>query len=106
MRTSRISATTSSTFRNDQPYLHASDVSHNFNQHAKKQFQQNMRKNKEQQRTTHRAQGVQHQMNALDIAVVSNAQDLHMHNELNETATKLNRLSKQKKLLKSYRSSI
>lgn len=38
MRTSRVNATTGSTFRNEQQYLHAGDISHNFSHHTQQQF--------------------------------------------------------------------
>lgn len=44
MRTSRVSATTSSVFRQEQQYLHAGDLSHNFGQNPQKQFRNRLQK--------------------------------------------------------------
>jgi len=42
-----VSATTSSVFRQEQQYLHAGDLSHNFGQNPQKQFRNRLQKNKE-----------------------------------------------------------
>lgn len=44
--------------------------------------------------------------NKIEAGSLDHVYNLQIRNELNETADKLNRLSKQKKLLNSYRSSI
>lgn len=106
MRTSSVSAMTSSTFRNEQQYLHAGDLSHNFSHNAQQQFQKSMQKNKEKKRSTNRRQRHQQRLNKLEATFVNNEGDVQIHNELNETAGKLSRLSKLKKRHNSYRTSI
>ncbi len=106
MRTSRVSATTSSTFRNEQQYLHAGDISHNFGQNPKKQFKNSLSKNKDKKPISNSRQFQQHRPDNREISYLDSTCDIQIHNELNETADKLGRLSKQKKLLNSYRSSI
>lgn len=44
MRTSRVSATTSSVFRQENQYLHAGDISHNFGQNPQKLFKNSLQK--------------------------------------------------------------
>ncbi|MET4563228.1 NAD synthetase [Lysinibacillus parviboronicapiens] len=106
MRTSRVSATTNSTFRNEQQYLHAGDISHNFGQHPKQKFKQSMHKNKDNKQTIGKKQMKQNSLNKLETAPVDSGSNLQIRNELSETAVKLSRLSKQKKRLNSYRTSI
>ncbi|AVK86306.1 NAD synthetase [Lysinibacillus sp. B2A1] len=106
MRTSRVSATTNSTFRNEQQYLHAGDISHNFGQNPKQQFKNSMQKNNDKKQMNRTKQDHQPRSNKIEANSLDHAYDLQIRNELNETADKLNRLSKQKKLLNSYRSSI
>lgn len=105
MRTSSVSAMTSSTFRNEQQYLHAGDLSHNFSHTAQQQFQKSMQKKKEKKRSNGR-QKQQQRVNKLEAAFVNHEGDVQIHNELNETAGKLSRLSKLKKRHNSYRTSI
>ncbi|EON74582.1 hypothetical protein [Lysinibacillus sphaericus] len=106
MRTSRVSATTNSTFRNEQQYLHAGDISHNFGQNPKQKFRQSMSKNKENKQPLINKQMKQHGLNKIEVAYVDSGSDLQIRNELSETAIKLSRISKQKKRLTSYLSSI
>jgi len=106
MRTSRVSATTSSIFRNEQQYLHAGDISHNFGQNPKQQFKNSMQKNKDKKRTDNTKQQLQQHSNKIEASYLDGAYDLQIRNELNETAVKLSLVSKQKKLLNSYRSSV
>ncbi|MGE7093428.1 NAD synthetase [Lysinibacillus sp. NPDC048646] len=106
MRTSRVSATTNSTFRNEQQYLHAGDISHNFGQNPKQKFKQSMHKSNENKQTIKKKQIKPHSRNKIEPSYVDNGSDLQIRNELSETAVKLSRLSKQKKRLNSYRSSI
>lgn len=106
MRTSSVSAMTSSTFRNEQQYLHAGDLSHNFSHHAQQQLKQSMKKNKEQKRLNKKKQNQPQRHNKIEATFVDSGGDVQIHNELNETAGKLNRLSKLKKRHNSYRTSI
>ncbi|KOS62319.1 NAD synthetase [Lysinibacillus agricola] len=106
MRTSRVSATTSSIFRNEQQYLHAGDLSHNFGQNPKQQFKNSMQKNKDKKHMSNTGQFQQQRPNNIEASYLDSAYDLEIRNELNETAVKLSLVSKQKKLLNSYRSSI
>ncbi len=48
----------------------------------------------------------QNSLNKLETAPVDSGSNLQIRNELSETAVKLSRLSKQKKRLNSYRTSI
>ncbi|WP_068986409.1 NAD synthetase [Lysinibacillus xylanilyticus] len=105
MRTSRVSATTSSIFRNEQQYLHAGDISHNFGQNPKQQFKKSMQKNKDKKSTDNTKQ-LQQRSNKIEASFLDGTYDLQIRNELNETAVKLSLVSKQKKLLNSYRSSV
>ncbi|MGE7944559.1 NAD synthetase [Lysinibacillus xylanilyticus] len=105
MRTSRVSATTSSIFRNEQQYLHAGDISHNFGQNPKQQFKKSMQKNKDKKSTDNTKQ-LQQRSNKIEASFLDGAYDLQIRHELNETAIKLSLVSKQKKLLNSYRSSV
>ncbi|KOP72147.1 NAD synthetase [Lysinibacillus sp. FJAT-14745] len=106
MRTSRVSATTSSIFRNEQQYLHAGDLSHNFGQNPKQQFKNSLQKNKDKKHISKTRQIQQQRPNKIAASYVDGDYDLQIRNELNETAVKLSLVSKQKKLLNSYRSSI
>ena len=106
MRTSRVSSTTSSIFRNEQQYLHAGDLSHNFGQNPKQQFKNSLQKNKDKKHISKTRQIQQQRPNKIAARYVDSAYDLQIRNELNETAVKLSLVSKQKKLLNSYRSSI
>lgn len=107
MRTSRVSATTSSIFRNEQQYLHAGDVSHNFGQNPNQQFKKNLQKGKAKKQVGNKRQlQQQHGLSKIEVAYFDGNSDLQIRNDLNETAAKLSRLSKQKKRLNSYRSSI
>ncbi|KOS67130.1 NAD synthetase [Lysinibacillus contaminans] len=106
MRTSRVSATPSSIFRNEQQYLHAGDISHNFGQNPNQQFKKNMLHNKNvkaaslKQKTQQRVSGNRAE------AYFDSSNDLEMRRDMIETSTKLSRISKQQKRLNSYRSSI
>ena len=104
MRTSRVSATTSSVFRQEQQYLHAGDLSHNFGQNPQKQFRNRLQKNKKTYNST--TISVNSQQQPITPIHIDSASDLEIRRELNETALKLSRLNKQKKRLNSYRSSI
>ncbi|MFJ6210956.1 NAD synthetase [Lysinibacillus sp. NPDC092081] len=106
MRTSRVSATTSSIFRNEQQYLHAGDLSHNFGQNSKQQFKNSLQKNKDKKHISKTRQIQEQRPNKIAASYVDSSYDLQIRNELNETAVKLSLVSKQKKLLNSYRSSI
>ena len=106
MRTSRVSATTSSVFRQEQQYLHAGDLSHNFGQNPQKQFRTRLQKNKEKTYNSTTISVNSQQQQPITPIHVDNASDLEIRRELNETALKLSRLNKQKKRLNSYRSSI
>ncbi|MFJ7983242.1 NAD synthetase [Lysinibacillus xylanilyticus] len=106
MRTSRVSSTTSSIFRNEQQYLHAGDLSHNFGQNPKQQFKNSLQKNKDKKHISKTRQIQQQRPNKIATSYVDSTYDLQIRNELNETAVKLSLVSKQKKLLNSYRSSI
>ncbi|GEM_PF-416975 len=106
MRTSRVSATTSSIFRNEQQYLHAGDLSHNFGQNPKQQFKNSLQKNKDKKHISNTKQIQQQRPNNIVASYVDSAYDLQIRNELNETAVKLSLVNKQKRLLNSYRSSI
>ncbi|MFJ7669598.1 NAD synthetase [Lysinibacillus sp. NPDC097195] len=106
MRTSSVSAMTSSTFRNEQQYLHAGDLSHNFSHNAQQQFQKSLQKNKDKKRSTIKRKKQQQHHNKLEATFVNSEGDVQIHNELTETAGKLSRLSKLKKRHNSYRTSI
>ncbi|WP_431811753.1 NAD synthetase [Lysinibacillus sp. FW12] len=106
MRTSRISATTSSVFRQETQYLHAGDLSHNFGGNPQKQFRHSLQRNKEKKHNTMATPTQQRQLQHVAPIQMDSACDLQIRHELNETALKLSRLSKQKKRLNSYRSSI
>ncbi|MEB2282211.1 NAD synthetase [Lysinibacillus xylanilyticus] len=106
MRTSRVSSTTSSIFRNEQQYLHAGDLSHNFGQNPKQQFKNSLQKNKDKKHISKTRQIQQQRPNKIAPSYVDSAYNLQIRNELNETAVKLSLVSKQKRLLNSYRSSI
>ncbi|TQR28827.1 NAD synthetase [Lysinibacillus sphaericus] len=106
MRTSRVSSTTSSIFRNEQQYLHAGDLSHNFGQNPKQQFKNSLQKNKDKKHISKTRQIQQQRPNKIAASYVDSAYNLQIRSELNETAVKLSLVSKQKKLLNSYRSSI
>jgi len=106
MRTSRVSSTTSSIFRNEQQYLHAGDLSHNFGQNPKKHFKNSLLKNKDKKHLSNTRQIQQQRPDKVAASFIDNAYDLQIRNELNETAVKLSLVSKQKKFLNSYRSSI
>ncbi|WP_036124569.1 hypothetical protein [Lysinibacillus sphaericus] len=106
MRTSRVSATTSSVFRQENQYLHAGDISHNFGQNPQKLFKNSLQKNKEKKHSSINTPNQQQQHQHTAPVHMNSASDLQIRRELNETALKLSRLSKQKKRLNSYRSSI
>lgn len=106
MRTSRVSATTSSVFRQEQQYLHAGDLSHNFGPNPQKQFRNRLQKNKEKTYNSTTISVNSQQQQPITPIHIDSARDLEIRRELNETALKLSRLNKQKKRLNSYRSSI
>ncbi|KPN96633.1 hypothetical protein [Lysinibacillus sp. ZYM-1] len=106
MRTSRVNATTSSIFRQENQYLHAGDISHNFGQNSQKQFKNSLRKTKDKKQSAIAAPIEQQQRYSLTPIHMDSTSDLQIRSELNETALKLSQLSKQKKRLHSYRSSI
>lgn len=103
MRTSRVSATTSSVFRQEQQYLHAGDLSHNFSQNPQKQFKNRLQKNKEKTHSSTIASANSQPHQQIAPSHIDSASDLQIRREL---ALKLSRLNKQKKRLNSYRSSI
>lgn len=105
MRASRVSATTSSIFRHEQQYLHAGDISHNFSQNQQQPFKKNMQNNKGKKQDAVKPKK-QQALGNLTQAYVDSDHDLQVRHELIETATKLNRISKQQKRLTSYSSSI
>ncbi|MEG0261147.1 MAG: NAD synthetase [Lysinibacillus sp.] len=107
MRTSRVSATANSTFRNERQYLHANDIGHNFEQGQQRQsFKKNVKQSKEQQTKKGSHTSPQRKLSDLAEAHFDSGCELTDQRELNETAMKLSRLNNQKKLLQSYRSSI
>lgn len=106
MRTSRVNATTGSTFRNEQQYLHAGDISHNFSHHTQQQFKKSLQKNKEKKQPSNKRPMQQQRHNQLEPIFAESGGTVQIHNELNETAGKLSRLSKLKKRHNSYRTSI
>lgn len=106
MRTSRVSATTSSIFRNEQQYLHAGDISHNFGQNPKQQFKKNMMHTKGAKAGSLKQKKQQRILGNLTEVYFDSGHDLQMRHEMIETAAKLSRINKQQKRLNSYRSSI
>ena len=106
MRTSRVSATPSGTFRNEQQYLHAGAISNNFGQNPKQQFKQKMLHNKGAKAVNLKQKKQQQTLDNRANAYFDSGNDLQMRHDLIETATKLSRISKQQKRLNSYRSSI
>lgn len=106
MRTSRVSATTSSVFRNEQQYLHAGDISHNFGQNPKQQFKKNMTHNKGAKAVNLKQKKQQRMFGNLTEVYFGSGNDLQMRHDMIETAAKLSRINKQQKRLNSYRSSI
>ena len=106
MRTSRVSATPSSIFRNEQQYLHAGDISHNFGQNPKQQFKKNMLRNNDGKADSLKRRAQQHISGNRAEAYFDSGNDLEMRHDMIETATKLSRISKQQKRLNSYLSSI
>lgn len=106
MRTSRVNATTSSVFRQENQYLHAGDISHNFGQNPQNLFKNSLQRNKEKKRSSINAPNQQQQHQHTVSIHMDSTNDLQIRRELNETAVKLSRLSRQKKRLNSYRSSI
>ncbi|WP_025114845.1 hypothetical protein [Lysinibacillus fusiformis] len=106
MRTSRVNATTSSIFRQENQYLHAGDISHNFGQNPQNLFKNSLQRNKEKKRNSINTPNQQQQHQHTAPIHMDSTSDLQIRSELNETALKLSRLSRQKKRLNSYRSSI
>ncbi|GAA3344624.1 NAD synthetase [Lysinibacillus fusiformis] len=106
MRTSRVNATTSSVFRQENQYLHAGDISHNFGQNPQNLFKNSLQRNKEKKRSSIIAPNQQQQHQHTVPIHMDSTNDLQIRHELNETALKLSHLSRQKKRLNSYRSSI
>lgn len=105
MRTSRVDATTNSTFRNEQQYLHAGDLSHDFSRHSQQQFKKNMQKNKGEKLASNKRQVLQRHHHKIEVTF-DRGGNVQIHNELHETAGKLSRISKQQKRHNSYRTSI
>ena len=105
MRTSRVSATPSSVFRNEQQYLQAGDISHKFHKNMKKESKRKNAPNK-QLATGAREQTYLQRTLGHKEAYFDNENDLQMRHAMSETASKLSRISKQQKRLDSYRSSI
>lgn len=106
MRTSRVSATTSSVFRNEQQYLHAGDISHNFGQNPKQQFKKNMMNNKGAKAVNLKQKRQQRILGNQAEVYFDGGNDLQLRSNMIETAEKLSRINKQQKRLNSYRSSI
>ncbi|MEK5331102.1 MULTISPECIES: NAD synthetase [unclassified Lysinibacillus] len=106
MRTSSVSATTNSTFRNEQQYLHAGDLSHDFSHNAQQRFKKSIQKIKDKKLLNKKRQIQQQRHNKIEATFVDSEGNVQIHNELNETAGKLSRLSKLKKRHNSYRTSI
>ncbi|MFJ7370619.1 NAD synthetase [Lysinibacillus sp. NPDC098008] len=106
MRTSRVNETTSSVFRQENQYLHAGDISHNFGQNQQQPFKNNLQKNKVKKTNANSVSKQQRQPRSIPVTHMESDSNLQIRHELNETALKLSRISKQKKRLHSYRSSI
>lgn len=106
MRTSRVSATTSSVFRNEQQYLHTGHIIHNFGQNQNQQFKKKIMHNKETATVESKQNKQQRVLGNLTDVYFDNGNDLQLRHAMRETATKLSRISKQQKRLNSYRSSI
>ena len=106
MRISRVSAMTSSIFRNEQQYLHAGDISHNFWRNAKQPFKKKMLSYEDRTAGNVKQKNSQRALGKLTHAYFDEENDLKMRHIMNEMATKLSRISKQQKCLNSYRSSI
>ena len=105
MRISRVSATPSSVFRNEQQYLQAGDISHKFHQNIKKASKKKMMPNEDVAGNVEQKNS-QQALSVLKDAYFGNGSNLQMRNAMSETALKLNLISKQQKHLDSYRSSI
>lgn len=69
MRTSRVSATTSSVFRQEQQYLHAGDLSHNFSQNPQKQFKNRLQKIKRRRIVQRLLQQIHNHINRSHLAM-------------------------------------
>lgn len=106
MRTSRVSATPSSVFRNEQQYLHAGDISHKFSQNPKQPFKKKMVSYKDTTAGNVKQKNSQRILGDLTDAYFDDGNNLQMRHAMSETALKLSRISKQQKRLNSYRSSI
>ena len=106
MRTSRVSAATSSVFRNEQQYLHAGDISRNFGRNQNQQFKKKMIHNKDTATVKSKQKKQQRVFGNLTDVYFDNGNDLQMRHAMSEMAKKLSRISKQQKRLNSYRSSI
>ncbi|WP_341300594.1 NAD synthetase [Lysinibacillus sp. FSL H8-0500] len=106
MRTSRIDATTSSVFRQENQYLHAGDISHNFGQSQQQSFKNNLQKNKAKKYSAIATSKPQQSTRHIAFAPTESNNNLRIRHELNETALKLSHISNQKKRLNSYQSSI
>ena len=106
MRTSRVSETPSSVFRNEQQYLQAGDISHKFHKNMKKESKRKNAPNK-QLAAGNKGQTLSQQalVDHKDLKF-DDETDLQMRNAMSETASKLSRINKQQKRLNSYRSSI
>ena len=104
MRTSRVSATPSSVFRNEQQYRHAGDISHKFYENPKRK--KKMLPPEDVAAGNGKKKKTQRVLGDLTEVYCEDRNDLDMRHAMSETASKLSRMSKQKKRLNSYRSSI
>ena len=106
MRTSRVSETPSSVFRNEQQYLHAGDISHNFEHNLNQQFKKNMMHDKGAKADDLQQNKQQLILDNLAEVYFGSSSDLKMRRDMIETSEKINRINKQQKRLNSYISSI
>ena len=106
MRTSRVSATPSSVFRNEQQYLQAGDISHKFHKNMKKESKRKNVPDKQLAADNREQTYLQRTLGDHKEVYFDDENDLQMRHNMNETASKLSRINKQQKRLNSYRSSI
>ena len=109
MRTSRVNPMTSSAFRNQRPMIH--DATYQSGDEQRKRdsqprpFSETLLNNKKVKRKENDKQGVQLK-SASSFVGYENHDCVHLESDLNETAKMLRELSKQKKRIQTYRSSI
>ena len=106
MRTSRVSATPSSVFRNEQQYLQAGDISHKFHKNMKKESKRKNMPDKQLEAGHIKTKNSQRALGDHRELYSGDENSLRMRHAMSETASKLSRISKQQKRLNSYRSSI